>query len=71
MVDYDEEDTRDYKVLKSIRGYISIRLSNKEIPKGWNELGKEGKKQKCLDWIKENCSENPDMKVYREFHNIP
>ena len=22
-------------------------------------------------WIKENCPENPDMKIYKEFHNMP
>ena len=42
-MDYDEEDTRDYKVVKSIKGYISINLSHKPIPKGWSEMGKEGK----------------------------
>jgi hypothetical protein len=31
---YDQEDTRKYKVVKSVRGYISIWLSHKEIPKG-------------------------------------
>ena len=70
-MDYDEEDKRQYKVVKSIRGYISIWLSNKEIPKGWSAFGTEGTKDECLKWIKENCPENPDMKVYKEFHKLP
>ena len=71
MIDPDQEDTRDYKVVKSVKGYISIWLSHKEIPKGWYELGKEAKKDECLKLIKENCPENPDMKVYRKAHNMP
>ena len=41
----------------------------------WNvsteeKLTKEGKKDECLAWIKENCPENPDMKIYKEFHGM-
>lgn len=69
-MDYDQEDVRIYKVLKSVRGYISFWLSSKDIPKGWYALGKEGKKDECLKWIKDNCPENPDMKVYKEYFKM-
>jgi len=70
-MDYDEKDTRKYRVVKSIQGYISIWLSHKEIPKGWSEVGKEGTKDECLQYIKETYPENPVMEVYKKFHNLP
>lgn len=69
-MDYDQEDTREYRVVKSIKGYISIWLAYKEVPKGWNEVGKTGVKAECLKYIKENFPENPDMETYKNFHHM-
>ncbi len=69
-MDYDQEDNRQYKVVKSIKGYISIWLAHKEVPRGWNEVGKAGTKDECLKYIKENFPENPEMSTYRKFHNM-
>ena len=70
-MDYDQEDKRKYRVVKSVRGYISIWLSNKEIPKGWSAEGYEGLKEECLKYIKEKYPENPDMKIYKEYFKMP
>lgn len=69
-MDYDREDTRKYKVVKSVKGYVAIWLSHKEIPKGWSEVGFEGLKDECLRYIKEKFMENPDMAVYKKFYNL-
>jgi len=70
-MDYDQEDTRKYKVVRDDEGYTSIWLAHKEIPKGWKPDGKEGLKTECLNYIKEKYPENPEMSSCRKFHNLP
>jgi MbtH protein len=69
-MDDDQEDKRMYCVVKSLKGYISIWLSHKKIPGGWFEVGKKGLKQECLQYIKENFPENPDMEAYKHYFKL-
>ena len=48
-----EEDTRLYKVIINHEEQYSIWFADREPPLGWNEVGKTGTKQECLDYIKE------------------
>jgi len=49
----DEEDTRKYKVVVNHEEQYSIWPVDRENPLGWDDGGKSGTKQECLDHIKE------------------
>lgn len=49
----DEEDTRIYKVVINHEEQYSIWPADRENPLGWNDVGIQGSKQECLDYIKE------------------
>jgi MbtH protein len=47
----DDEDTRTYKVVINREEQYSIWLSDKPVPGGWREVGKEAPKAECLAYI--------------------
>jgi MbtH protein len=49
----DEQDTTTYRVVINHEEQYSIWPKDREIPKGWNEAGKEGGKDECLSYIEE------------------
>jgi MbtH protein len=49
----DREDTTIYKVVVNHEEQYSIWPAHRESPLGWNDVGKSGLKQECLDYIKE------------------
>jgi MbtH protein len=49
----DDEDTRTYTVVMNHEEQYSIWLVNKEVPRGWREVGKQGSKAECLAYIEE------------------
>lgn len=49
----EEEDTRLYRVVKNHEEQYSIWLLDKEIPLGWEDVGKQGNKSVCLAYIEE------------------
>jgi len=49
----DDEDTRIYKVVINHEEQYSIWFADKEIPRGWRPVGKEGPKAECLAYIDE------------------
>ncbi len=49
----DKEDNTTYNVVMNHEEQYSIWPVDKEIPLGWKAVGKSGKKQECLDHIKE------------------
>lgn len=49
----DREDTTIYKVVINHEEQYSIWPSHRENPLGWNDVGKSGPKQECLDYIKD------------------
>ena len=51
MYQYDKEDNRIYKVVVNHEEQYSIWLADKENPFGWQDIGKSGLKQECLDHI--------------------
>jgi MbtH protein len=52
MID-EEEDNRIYTVVMNHEEQYSIWFANKNIPKGWREVGKQGMKAECLAYIEE------------------
>lgn len=53
MNDHDREDTTVYKVVMNHEEQYSIWPDYKDLPKGWNHVGKTGLKAECLAYIKE------------------
>jgi MbtH protein len=49
----EREDTKIYKVVINTEEQYSIWPANRQNPNGWKDVGKSGKKQECLDYIKE------------------
>lgn len=47
------EDNRIYRAVVNHEEQYSIWLKDKELPAGWNEAGKTGSKQECLEYISE------------------
>ena len=53
MDQWEREDTTDYKVVVNHEEQYSIWPAHRELPAGWKEVGKSGKKADCLAHIKE------------------
>ena len=49
----EEEDDQIYKVVINHEEQYSIWPVDRENALGWNDVGKEGPKQDCLDYIEE------------------
>jgi MbtH protein len=49
----EQEDTTIYKVVINHEEQYSIWPADRENPLGWNDAGKSGMKQECLEWIHE------------------
>jgi MbtH protein len=49
----DRDDARTYVVVVNAEEQYSIWPSDKEIPAGWNAVGKQGRKPECLQYIEE------------------
>lgn len=49
----EEDDTRIYEVVVNHEEQYSIWFADRELPLGWNKVGKSGTKQECLDYIEE------------------
>lgn len=49
----DKEDTRIYKVVVNHEEQYSVWLADKENPLGWKDVGKNGLKAECLEYVKE------------------
>ena len=49
----EEEDRRIYRVVMNHEEQYSIWPADREIAFGWNDAGKQGTKEECLNYIKE------------------
>jgi MbtH protein len=49
----DAEDTTIYKVVINHEEQYSIWPAEREPPRGWKEVGKQGLKAECLAYIKD------------------
>ncbi len=49
----EEEDTTTYSVVINHEEQYSIWPADRENALGWNDVGKTGTKQDCLDYIEE------------------
>ena len=49
----EKEDTTIYKVVMNEEEMYSIWPADRELPLGWRDAGKTGRKDECLAYIKE------------------
>jgi MbtH protein len=53
MPSEEAEDRRIYNVVVNHEEQYSIWFADRELPKGWREVGKQGLKAECLAYIEE------------------
>jgi MbtH protein len=49
----DEQDDRIYEVVVNDEEQYSIWFADREVPLGWRTVGKSGRKEECLAYVKE------------------
>ena len=60
------EDTTIYKVVMNEEEQYSIWPADRDLPMGWREAGKTGRKQECLDFIKEVWTDMRPLSLRRK-----
>ncbi len=50
---FDDDEDIEYTVVVNHEEQYSIWPVGRELPLGWQEAGKQGTKQECLDYIEE------------------
>ena len=48
-----DDETTVYKVVVNHEEQYSIWPADRELPAGWNKVGKQGRKAECLSYINE------------------
>lgn len=51
--DYEIASSDDYLVVRNHEQQYSIWWQDRDLPAGWDAVGKAGSKQECLDYIEE------------------
>jgi uncharacterized protein YbdZ (MbtH family) len=68
--DPDQEDTTVYKVVVNHEEQYSIWPEYKEIPRGWNDVGKSGLKPECLAYIKEAWTDMRPLSLRKKMEEM-
>lgn len=66
----DKEDLAIYKVVVNHEEQYSIWPLDRENPLGWNDAGKTGRKQECLDYIKEVWTDMRPLSVRKQMEQL-
>jgi MbtH protein len=53
MYSNEEEDKKIYKVVVNHEEQYSIWPVDKDTPLGWREVGKQGPKKECLEYVEQ------------------
>ncbi|GAB5542466.1 MAG: MbtH family NRPS accessory protein [Sandaracinaceae bacterium] len=59
----EEEDTRAYTVVINHDEQYSIWFQERDLPRGWVEVGVRGDKTTCLDYIEEVWTDMRPLRV--------
>ncbi|MBD2592911.1 MbtH family protein [Nostoc spongiaeforme FACHB-130] len=68
MYQNEKEDTTIYKVVVNHEEQYSIWPLERENPLGWQDVGKNGLKQECLDYIKEVWTDMRPLSLRQKMH---
>jgi MbtH protein len=63
---FEDDDTREYKVVLNHEEQYSIWPADRENPAGWRDDGKRGTKQECLAYIDEVWTDMRPLSLRRE-----
>lgn len=63
---WDEEETATYVVVVNHEEQFSIWPEYKEVPEGWREAGKKGKKEECLAYINDVWTDMRPLSLRRK-----
>ena len=66
MSSTDQEDTQIYKVVINDEEQYSIWPESRENPVGWHDVGKSGRKDECLNYIKEVWTDMRPLSLRRQ-----
>lgn len=66
----DPNDQTRYKVVINHEEQYSIWPASRENPAGWNDAGKSGSKQECLDYIKEAWTDMRPQSLRKRMEEI-
>lgn len=70
MLKDEQEDTRQYKVVVNHEEQYSIWLAERELPLGWNEVGKSGLKSECLTYIREIWTDMRPLSLRKHMEQV-
>lgn len=66
----EDEDTTIYKVVVNHEEQYSIWPAGRELPLGWRDAGKHGKKSECLDYIKEVWTDMRPLSLRKQMEGM-
>jgi len=66
----NESETILYKVVVNHEEQYSIWPLKKEVPAGWREVGKQGLKEECLEYIEEVWTDMRPLSIRNQAGNI-
>ena len=62
----EDEDATIYTVVVNHEEQYSIWPSHRELPRGWEAVGKEGRKAECLQYIEEVWTDMRPLSLRRK-----
>lgn len=66
----EKEDNTTYVVVVNHEEQYSIWPDYREIPLGWQSVGKSGSKQECLEYIKEVWIDMRPLSLRRQMESV-
>jgi MbtH protein len=66
----DRKDNTVYKVVVNAEEQYSIWPADRENPLGWNDAGKSGAKQECLDYIEEVWTDKRPLSLRKKMQEM-
>lgn len=66
----DRDDNTIYEVVVNHEEQYSIWPDFKDIPKGWKAVGKKGKKEECLAYIKEVWTDMRPLSLRKKMEEV-
>lgn len=55
-----------YKVVVNEEGFYSLLMANQPCPVGWAEVGKQGSRQECLQYIGEVWTDMTPLSIRQQ-----
>ena len=71
MASDEREDDRRYTVVINDEEQYSIWLAEKPVPDGWREVGKQGSKAECLEYVESVWTDMRPLSLRRAMEGSP